>query len=57
MRDRFLSLQEKYGYELERIGDVPLVAEVVHQDVVKTVEKGGSGVPQGNLRAWCLLSS
>lgn len=39
MRDRFLSLQEKYRDELERIGDVPLVAEVVLQDVLKAMEK------------------
>ena len=41
MRDRFLSLQEKYKDELEQNGDVPLVAEVVLRDVVKTMEKQG----------------
>ena len=51
MRDRFLSLQEKYRDELEQSGDVPLVAEVVLQDVVKTMDKQGLGYvleqPQG----------
>ena len=43
MRDRFLCLQEKYRGELEENGNVPLVAEVVLQDVVKTVEREGLG--------------
>ena len=41
MRDRFLSLQEKYRDQLEQNRDVPLVAEVVLRDVVKTMEKEG----------------
>ena len=41
MRDRFLSLQEKYRDQLEQNGDVPLVAEVVLRDVVRTMEKEG----------------
>ena len=55
MRDRFLCLQEKYSGELEENGNIPLVAEVVLQDVVKTVEKEGlSDVlaqPQGMMLA------
>jgi len=41
MRDRFLSLQEKYREDLEQSSDVPLVAEVVMRDVVKTMEEEG----------------
>ena len=41
MRDRFLSLQEKYRDQLEQNGDVPLVAEVVLRDVMRTIEKEG----------------
>ena len=41
MKSRFLSLQQKYRDELEKSGDVPLVAEVVLQDVLTTIEKEG----------------
>ena len=38
MRDRFLRLQDRYSDELERIGDAPLVADVVLQEVIETMD-------------------
>ena len=38
MRDRFLRLQDRYSEELERIGDAPLVADVVLQEVIEAID-------------------